>query len=1013
MAYGITTYRANGSVMMDGLVRGGVLVGVMRIPAGAGSGSQKFPRTSSNKLSFVYARDGGHQITLGPDSIGTSGGFEGTIYWQTGIEFPGFDETVLYVFCTGVAVTDSFGLMTVNDFGETLVDPGFPLPQFVETALLSTSAALKYNTPDGYTAHVHRTAVINPRPAADKLVLMAMPDVGANDTWYALKKDYILAGEGSVQIEVVVYTQAASYQLPSLHVYAVNSLEASSDTFGLRLFDNLSRITFDSGVESMVTREQLQVSMPSAGGNTATYSLPSVSMPGVTVPYYYESKFVAVGNNWINEKWVGVGKRVGSQYTVWVLKDANAETATKYGNNFKVGGNSLRYCPVVELAQQGGQYSAGTPAATLSTYPGFATHPANADVKTNTAFTLSVATSGTPAPTLRWFKNDVDTGQTGTTYNGMSGNEGQTQYIYCLATNVMGSVASSTATVLVSDATMPVISNISPAKNALLSVGSVQNLSFTATGTAAITKKVKLSDGSFTSSGTYQWTVGAGLQPVQVHALSGPYTAFENLDYVSANPSQITTQPSNANVNEGDTAVFTLSTAASSAAQTFKWYRAGTLVSTKTNNASYSVVATLGMNGQALYCTVENGFGGVATSNTVYLYVSQVNTAPTIVTAASSRNCDEGETTVLSVAANGYPAPTITWTIGGVNVGTGASITISPSGTGSKTAIATASNGSGTATSSTTFFVFADFTVTASQSPTSTTVASGTSVTLTGRAVGGNAAVTVSWLHPDGGSTGQANYSNNTDFSIIVTASNTTAGTYTFSAQYTGAGPFVDNQASATRTISIGAPATPAPVFSTNPSPISVTRNGTAIFSAAASNTTTYTWYRDGVSQGTGANHNANTATDGTFQYQCKAVGPGGTTWSSPANLTVTAPASVGYTNHSNVSKSITVIESSVEIAITAGGQVYVDGVLAGTWGSGGSGNGSGYDVVAGGNFTPASGSFAFDTSYSFSEYSGCSWYTPESTGVPGNITFSFSASISRNGTGVSSVSVNVTMRTF
>lgn len=1079
MISGITTYRLDGSILLDGLTKGGVLVDVLKCPAGT-SGSKSYPRTQAAGLHYFVARQGGHKITL--QNQGGTTGIEGAVKWETGIQNPGQFDTYLYVFARSLATVDSYGLSTVNDLGEILVDPGFPVPQFVGSVNLSSTGRLKYTTYDNYTAHVHATAAFNLRPGADKIILMAMPDSGTDDTWYCLRKDSVLSSEGSVVVEVVVYTKAADYQLPTLHVYAVNSLQDSGNPYGMKLYNAQQQLTFDSSAEGMSIKDQIQAIRPDYG-STNTYTLAVSNLPGVTIPYYNRSKLVNAGNGvWNTERYIGVAKKVGSQYTLGVVYDARIPSYSSSGDTASYGGSGdILFLPVVDVSRQGGASYSGTPAASFSAYPSFVTHPQNKVVDPNTSTTFSVAVAGTPAPTLQWYKNDVAiAGATGVNYTFTTGPADETFNLHCVATNEMGSAASAAAFVIVTAATQPVISNISPPSGSARAIGASVTVSFTATGNPTPEPQIALDNGTVVNSNSYTFIAGSDPAPVMLRASNSvKVTETPYQLYIGTAP-VFTVQPTSKSVGDGNSVTFTAETS-NNMPTSYRWYRNGVAVGSDSSSASYTLTATLGMSGDQYYCRATNGVG-TTQSNTVTLTVSQTNQAPTITSAATASATRQGGTTTLSVGVNGYPAPSVVWTVGGVQVGTGATCVATVSGTGDKTAVATVSNSSGNVTSSAAFFIYSDYTITVS--PTTKNAISGESVTFTATFTGQNKHLSVMWSGPNGPvvSSGLVNDS----FSCTVTAASNTVGTYTVSAGY-AINESANISKSKTATLTMGT--TPAPVFTTQPAPVTVGQNGPATFSAAASNTTSYDWYRDDTYVGSGSSHSPSTATTGSFKYHCYANGPGGSTkssevyltvnapspapvfttqpssisrsqnqsavfsaaannttsydWyrnnsyvgsgsshsadtstvgtftykciangpggstpSSPATLTVTAPAPVGYTNHFNVSRTVSIPQDTQHtVNIYPSGVVNIEGVNY-TWASGGSANGSGYTVIASSNFGEVFGSYGYGIEYDLYATGGVSYMTPEAQfdGLPD--TWTISIEVYRNGTFVSSVSV-------
>ena len=101
-------------------------------------------------------------------------------------------------------------------------------------------------------------------------------------------------------------------------------------------------------------------------------------------------------------------------------------------------------------------------------------------------------------------------------------------------------------------------------------------------------------------------------------------------------------------------------------------------------------------------------------------------------------------------------------------------------------------------------------------------------------------------------------------------------------------------------TVSVGIP----PAFSDHPDDITVDQGDTAAFSVTASNATSYQWQKQESGAGAWANVSGATsssyttgaltyAADNTDKYRCVATGPGGSTTSNSATLTVNEPITV------------------------------------------------------------------------------------------------------------------------
>jgi hypothetical protein len=118
------------------------------------------------------------------------------------------------------------------------------------------------------------------------------------------------------------------------------------------------------------------------------------------------------------------------------------------------------------------------------------------------------------------------------------------------------------------------------------------------------------------------------------------------------------------------------------------------------------------------------------------------------------------------------------------------------------------------------------------------------------------------------------------------------------------------------------------PVFSEQPTSVTVASGSTAVFSAAASGGPTYQWYQNGVAipSGTGSTLVISDATAANAgSYTCKATNPGGTATSSPATLSVMNTANPGR-----------LVNISCRAMVGTGGNILIAGFAVGGAGTSG-----------------------------------------------------------------------------
>jgi hypothetical protein len=135
-------------------------------------------------------------------------------------------------------------------------------------------------------------------------------------------------------------------------------------------------------------------------------------------------------------------------------------------------------------------YTINVAAATSNSAPSFTTQPTGRSVTAGTSVTLTVAVSGSPAPTLQWMKNGSPiSGATSTTLSLSSVQAADAGDYTVVATNAAGSVPSTTATLAVTTSggtpSLPVITRQPAAQT--IAIGTTAVLSTDVTASPAAT----------------------------------------------------------------------------------------------------------------------------------------------------------------------------------------------------------------------------------------------------------------------------------------------------------------------------------------------------------------------------------------------------------------------------------------------------------------------------------------------------------------------------------------------
>jgi len=132
----------------------------------------------------------------------------------------------------------------------------------------------------------------------------------------------------------------------------------------------------------------------------------------------------------------------------------NPATPTQVTMNISVTGGAATGARNVTVTNPDGQLATGTGVLTItsaSVCPTFSQHPTGGLYCQGNNVVLTVAASGTPAPTLQWRKNTADLGgETGTTLTLNNIQPGDAGSYDCVATNACGSTPSNAAGITVS-----------------------------------------------------------------------------------------------------------------------------------------------------------------------------------------------------------------------------------------------------------------------------------------------------------------------------------------------------------------------------------------------------------------------------------------------------------------------------------------------------------------------------------------------------------------------------------
>jgi hypothetical protein len=349
--------------------------------------------------------------------------------------------------------------------------------------------------------------------------------------------------------------------------------------------------------------------------------------------------------------------------------------------------------------------------------PTITTQPNSQTVVELSSVSFTVAASGTPTPTLQWFKNGVAiSGATNTTFTISNASLNDAGSYTVVATNSAGSATSNAATLTVTSAAStnaPMITT--------------QPISQTVAANSTVTFTVAASG---SPAPTYQWFrngitfsgwTGASLTVSGVTSNDvGTYVAVATNSSGSATsngatltlgtstdpvptttPPMITTQPSSQTITEGSSVSFTVA-ASGTPAPTLQWFKNGTAISGAT--ATTFTIASASLNDAGTYTAVATNSVGSATSSGATLTVNakgSTTVAPVFTLQPVSVTAAMKTKVTFSAAASGTPTPTYQWKKDGTAIAGATSstfaVTVNKGSAGTYTVVA--SNVAGSVTS--------------------------------------------------------------------------------------------------------------------------------------------------------------------------------------------------------------------------------------------------------------------------------------------------------------------------
>ena len=350
---------------------------------------------------------------------------------------------------------------------------------------------------------------------------------------------------------------------------------------------------------------------------------------------------------------------------------------TLFGTNLSGSTNYFLSIPSLQPAQQGdyqvivynpyGSVTSTVAHVTVLMPPTITSQSMSTNVFAGSAFSLSVAASGSPTLTYRWtFENSTISGATGSTLtvsNAQSVNEGTYRAIIA---NSVGSVTGAVISVRVLPSVPVIVSN--PA-SVIVSASSNATFKVAATGSQPFTYTWYFNNNLIAGATAAQYTVN-GVQSGNVgnyyvivgNALGSATSSVATLS-VAAQAPYFIVNPVGASVSAGSSRTLT---GLANGTQPISYQRQ--LNSTKDIPAATFtnlVLTNLAFADSGPYTLAASNVAGVSTSAVAQITVSQ---GPAIQQPLTNQVVDTGSTVTLSVTSGGSPTLAYLWQLNGTAI---------------------------------------------------------------------------------------------------------------------------------------------------------------------------------------------------------------------------------------------------------------------------------------------------------------------------------------------------------
>lgn len=336
MAYGIEVYKETGvPTLLSTMLGGRVFYGVIEVPTTGTTGTQTdyvlqdIP--GSQYLKYYIVEGGSHSISTYTNASGKA-----VIRATEYTSLSGFRRnSIIALFPTQVDET-GYGILTVNSTEEKLVSAKYVTPVFKGKITFNATPTYSYGL-----SREHHAQVTQGDSGSTRIILYTIPE--SSDVWFA--GDPYVTGTNPQTI-ITYYRLASStttYSLAEAFVFQINSLTASNHTYGIRIYNNSSQITFDGGLQH-VDIKGYKSNINFYEGSVSTYTDATIfnNYSAILLPQYWQERWVGKSGSQSSNvtQWRGMFRRSGStlysqlisQFTY--VEDAFSNGFFDFGNQY-------------------------------------------------------------------------------------------------------------------------------------------------------------------------------------------------------------------------------------------------------------------------------------------------------------------------------------------------------------------------------------------------------------------------------------------------------------------------------------------------------------------------------------------------------------------------------------------------------------------------------------------------------------------------------------------------------